>query len=1351
MTTFRWNGHGTGFVLWDDPANWLPNGIPGVGSAVGADVLINSPVLAELYNAGTVATSVHNLQVMGLSPRAVAEFSNSRGTLDITGAMTLTNAIYFEEDSSVIGVVGNPGTAVALLAQNATINVDQGSMTIHGMVDAVASRIEVGRSATATFIADNVLDQGSVWTLDQGAAVSVTGTLHGIGDTFNLSGTTFSELSFGNQGTEFTGDIKLGGTAGTIDLTKVAWNPANTIIGASGGPWFVQSASLAPIFIFDTIDLPAGTPLTLVLSPDGHGGTDVGLGSALPAPVPFQWVGANASPTSGGAWEDPANWSPVVPIFPGPAQPIIGVGTLANADVTIVRPASVPPGQSPGGPVISAALPPLDLHDMLLAGAADGETETLRNNGNVTINGTLTVNAFGDFANQGTLVVGALQTVADTTVQLGDAGTLSVSATGALTPAVLTVVGQIHAGASAIDVGYRGTLIANGATLNYGVQNILVGTVYHSGAAVTIENGGTLTFTGSVAADPYVYHNATFVDGSVFTFNDVWTSPTLAAPTTPTKLILANQGASFAPIISNFGTRDVIDLPSLTYASGEQLINTGGSAWAIENAAGTTLLTFAGIDLAPGANEPVLAHDGSGGTQIVVPGTYTWTGVNAVGGSGSWNDTGNWSPSGVPGLGVADDVVITKPGYTIGLGSGIPALSVHNLTLSGDPTATSSAGATSNTLADGRGLTVTGTLSVGPWGAYSETANSVIGTTASATSVVLADHSTINIESSIFAPPPNRASLIIHGMIQSNGAFFNVRGATLTADGLVGYDNFNIFDGGTITISGAATGSGTFFFADQYAPTDPTPGGTLVLGAQGTVLAHSIYGFRAKDVIDLTHLGYAAGDSISGTDGGAWTIKDGLGTTLFTFDQMTLGNIALQPDGQGGTEIVGQGHAIQGYISGATVFADTNGNGVLDPGEASTTTNATGGFALLGGTGPLVAFGGTDTSTNLPFTGRLTAPSGSTVVTPLTTLVQALTTGANPLSVTAAEQAVLTTLGLSLPGGADLDHFDSIAGLLAGASGAAAAYAADTQVYDTVRMAAAALGDGANAQADVFAALANVIKAAPSTPLDLTSATTVGGIVTDALALDPSLPAPTSAQIGQIATVIAASNALSAQGAAAGIPTDAYKQISAVAHVAQGDATTALKTLANLDTTVTSFTGTPLSQAVTAAEAGVSVPCFCTGTMIRTPDGERPVETLRAGDSVLTAAGAARRITWIGAGRVLVTPARRTAATPVIIRKGALADNVPTRDLRVTKGHSLFLDGVLIPAEFLVNHRSILWDDQAKVVEFYHIELETHDLLLANGAPAESYRDDGNRWLFQNGNSGWGMAPKPPCAPVLRA
>ncbi len=169
----------------------------------------------------------------------------------------------------------------------------------------------------------------------------------------------------------------------------------------------------------------------------------------------------------------------------------------------------------------------------------------------------------------------------------------------------------------------------------------------------------------------------------------------------------------------------------------------------------------------------------------------------------------------------------------------------------------------------------------------------------------------------------------------------------------------------------------------------------------------------------------------------------------------------------------------------------------------------------------------------------------------------------------------------------------------------------------------------------------------------------------------------------------------------------------------------------------------------TGTDISLAPICFCAGTRIATPQGELPVERLAVGDRVLTASGEARPIVWIGEGRVLATRGRRSAATPVIVRKGAIADNVPNRDLHVTKGHALYLDEVLIPVEYLVNHRSILWDDRAQEVHVYHLELETHDVLMANGAPAESYRDDGNRWLFGNANTGWNQQAKPPCAPVL--
>jgi hypothetical protein len=79
---------------------------------------------------------------------------------------------------------------------------------------------------------------------------------------------------------------------------------------------------------------------------------------------------------------------------------------------------------------------------------------------------------------------------------------------------------------------------------------------------------------------------------------------------------------------------------------------------------------------------------------------------------------------------------------------------------------------------------------------------------------------------------------------------------------------------------------------------------------------------------------------------------------------------------------------------------------------------------------------------------------------------------------------------------------------------------------------------------------------------------------------------------------------------------------------------------------------------------------------------------------VVTLSGESRTLVWIGTGRALATRGCRGAATPVMVKKNTFADNVPYHDLRVTKGHAFYLDGVLIPAEFLVNHRSIIWDNR---------------------------------------------------------
>jgi len=166
-----------------------------------------------------------------------------------------------------------------------------------------------------------------------------------------------------------------------------------------------------------------------------------------------------------------------------------------------------------------------------------------------------------------------------------------------------------------------------------------------------------------------------------------------------------------------------------------------------------------------------------------------------------------------------------------------------------------------------------------------------------------------------------------------------------------------------------------------------------------------------------------------------------------------------------------------------------------------------------------------------------------------------------------------------------------------------------------------------------------------------------------------------------------------------------------------------------------------------ASGTDLLIPCFCRSTRILTERGEVPVEDLAVGDRVTTVSGIMRPIVWIGVGRDLVT-CRNSLARPIIVRRGALADDVPRRDLYLTHGHALYVDGVLIPVENLVNHRSILWDRAARVVEYYHIELAGHEVVFADGAPAETYHDDGNR--RSSTTRGRARQTRPPSRPSRR-
>jgi hypothetical protein len=118
---------------------------------------------------------------------------------------------------------------------------------------------------------------------------------------------------------------------------------------------------------------------------------------------------------------------------------------------------------------------------------------------------------------------------------------------------------------------------------------------------------------------------------------------------------------------------------------------------------------------------------------------------------------------------------------------------------------------------------------------------------------------------------------------------------------------------------------------------------------------------------------------------------------------------------------------------------------------------------------------------------------------------------------------------------------------------------------------------------------------------------------------------------------------------------------------------------------------------------------------------------------VVTISGEVKPIKWIGkrsyAGQFI---ASNRAVLPIVVCAGALAPDTPARDLWLSPRHALLIDDVLVPVELLINGQTILQAEAVEQVEYFHLEFEAHEVILAEGAPAESYVEYDNRQGFHN-------------------
>lgn len=157
----------------------------------------------------------------------------------------------------------------------------------------------------------------------------------------------------------------------------------------------------------------------------------------------------------------------------------------------------------------------------------------------------------------------------------------------------------------------------------------------------------------------------------------------------------------------------------------------------------------------------------------------------------------------------------------------------------------------------------------------------------------------------------------------------------------------------------------------------------------------------------------------------------------------------------------------------------------------------------------------------------------------------------------------------------------------------------------------------------------------------------------------------------------------------------------------------------------------PVNQASPHGEAPApeqAIICFAAGTMIRTPLGERRIEHLAEGDLVLTVDSGPQAIRWTGSKTVRATG----ALAPVRFARGAIGND---RDLFVSPQHRMLVAGpdarrvskqdeVLAPALALVDDYRVIVA-YGGMVTYLHMMFDRHQVVIANGAPSESFHPGG--------------------------
>jgi hypothetical protein len=750
---------------------------------------------------------------------------------------------------------------------------------------------------------------------------------------------------------------------------------------------------------------------------------------------------------------------------------------------------------------------------------------------------------------------------------------------------------------------------------------------------------------------------------------------------------------------------------------------------------------------------------------------------------GNWNVSGFWT--GLPvGESFPGQVVANADSVTLGSGGiktytttfNVSAASIGSLTITGEASpgvhTTTLRMTAGDTLTDSGGITLTnanslisgaGTISVGgPISGIGTIAAGVAatsggtldltGTGSIASGAVLAINNNnpttlqLDLAGGVTAAAPismnaaNQTLKISNSAVTINGGVQNVSGGSHI-----------VMDGGTLTAgSGIAFNTATLGGFGKVAADLTQTSGTNTVTASGTLDLTGTFGAGLIAAIDPTKTSDLKFDN-AGTSSAAISITSANQTLeVGASGALTIGapqNVTggkIQMSGGTLTDVGGISFgtgASNGTLSGfGTVAANLQraGSGAADTITASGTLDLTGTF----GPGLVAAIDSTKAS-DLKFDGAATSSSAISINSGNQTLEIG---GGGALTIDALQS--LTSGTIKMDGGALTDAFGVTLGAGANLTGFGTFNPAFTGINSGVVTASGGTLDlvadvgvtGISFNIDSPSGSALEFSGNLAFGTDVTFLNT-GGIFSGNLLLST----PTAQTSFQNNGTIVGMN-VNTGGA---IPTDTID----LAGVDPGSFTSSAIVNGN---TIELLNGASVVEQFTLASApgagtfvdwagdgngGTSVflsdtPCFAAGTRILTATGERMVESLLQGDIVLTLADSelsAQPVKWIGRRRLeRATHPHPETVAPVCIQRGAFAEAMPHADLLVSPDHAVFVDGKLICARQLINGTTIYQEKGWASVEYFHVELDSHAILLAEGLPAESYLNTGNHGFFAN-------------------